>query len=122
MGESLTMTVLDSNCTKTVCSLSWLNYYLETLSPSKLSLGKEIESNSLFKFGSRELIKSRKRVIIIMCIAGKNIDLTTDVIETQIMLLLKKEVMKKSKTCLNFVNDKIHIFDVEIHLEASVSF
>ena len=31
MGESLSMTVPNTGCTKTVCSLSWLNYCLETL-------------------------------------------------------------------------------------------
>ena len=46
MGESLRMTVLDSGYAKTVCSLSWLNFYLETLSPSDLSLVKEFESNT----------------------------------------------------------------------------
>ena len=48
------------------------------------------------------------------CIAGKNTDLTTDVIETGIPMLLSEEAMKKSNTCIDFANGKIHIFDVEI--------
>ena len=81
MGEKLSMAVQDSGCTKTVCNLSWLNWYLETLSPSDLSLVKEFESNTSFKSVSVKVIKSIKRVTIPTCIAGKNIDLTTDVIK-----------------------------------------
>ena len=32
IGETLSMTVLDSGCTKTVCGETWLNCYLKTLS------------------------------------------------------------------------------------------
>ena len=67
-----------------VCSLSWLNCYLETLSLSNLSLVKEFESNTLFKFGGGKFTKSIKKVTIPTCIARKNIDLTTDVIETDV--------------------------------------
>ena len=47
MGEGLSIAVLDGGCTKSVYSLSWLNCYLETLSPSDLSLVKEFEINTL---------------------------------------------------------------------------
>ena len=75
----------------------------------------------MFKFGSGKLIKSLKRVTVPTCIAGKNIDLTTDVIEADIPLLLSKEAMKKSNPRINFANDKIHIFDVEIPVHFSSS-
>ena len=121
MGESPSMAALDSGCTKTVCSLSWLSCYLETVSPSDFSLVKEFESNTLFKFGSGKLIKSIKRVTISIRIAGKNTDLTKDVIETDIPLLLSKEAMKKSNTRTDFANDIMHIFDVEIPARFSSS-
>ena len=36
IGETLSMTVLDSGCTKKVRSKTWLNYYLECLSSEEL--------------------------------------------------------------------------------------
>ena len=35
-GETLNMAVLDSGCTKTICSKTWLNCYLESLSSEEL--------------------------------------------------------------------------------------
>ena len=100
------MKVLGSGSTKSVFSLSWLNCYLETLSPSDFSLYQEFESNASFKFGSGKLIKSIKRVTIHTCMDGKNIQLTTDFIETDILLVLSKEALKKSNNRIDIVNDK----------------
>ena len=104
--KSLSMAVLDSVCTKSVFSLSWLNCYLEPLSPSDLSLDQEFDSNASFKFRSGKLIKSIKRVTIHACMNGKNIHLTTDFIESDIPLVLSKEALKKSNSCIDIVNDK----------------
>ena len=60
-------------------------------------------------------------VYVPKCIAGKNIDLTTNALETDIPLLLSKDAMKKSNTRIDFANDKIHIFDVEIPVHFSSS-
>ena len=72
MEECLNMAVLDSGSAKTVCSLSCLNCYLETISRSDLSLLQKFESN----FGTGKFMKSK----ITTCIAGKDIDLKTDFI------------------------------------------
>ena len=104
--KSLSMAVLDSVCTKSVFSLSWLNCYLKTLSPSDLSLDQEFDSNASFKFRSGKLIKSIKRVTIHACMNGKNIHLTTDFIESDIPLVLSKEALKKSNSRIGIVNDK----------------
>ena len=37
---------------------------------------------------------------------GKNIHLTTDFIESEIPLVLSKEALKKSNSCIDIVNDK----------------
>ena len=36
IGETLRMAILDSGCTKAVCSKTWLNSYLESLSSEEL--------------------------------------------------------------------------------------
>ena len=50
IGEMLSMAVLDSGCTKTVCGEIWLNCYLETLSDEDKKLLHVKDNNSVFKF------------------------------------------------------------------------
>ena len=47
--ETLSMAVLDSGCTKTVCGETWLNCYLETLSDEDKKLLHVEDSNSFFQ-------------------------------------------------------------------------
>ena len=61
VGETLSMAVLDSGCTKTVCGENWLNCYLETLSDEDKKLSHVEDSNSVFKFGDSKLINSNKK-------------------------------------------------------------
>ena len=60
IGETLSMAVMDSGCTKTVCGEVWLNCYLETRSDEDKKLLHVEDSNSVFKFGDSKLIKSNK--------------------------------------------------------------
>ena len=62
IDETLSMAVLDSGCTKTVCRETWLNCYLETLSDEDKKLLHVEDSNSGFKFGDSKLIKSNKKL------------------------------------------------------------
>ena len=80
MGVPNLIVVYDAQC------------YLETLFPSDLSLFKDFESTA----DIGKLMKSMKTLTIPTYIAGKNINLTTDVIETDIPLLISKGTMKKS--------------------------
>ena len=50
---------------------------------------------------------------------GKNIHLTTDFIESEIPLVLSKEALKKSNSCIDIVNDK-SIFLMLKYLEVIV--
>ena len=48
IGETLSMVVLDSGCTKTVCGETWLNCYLEPLSDEDKKPLHVEDSNSVF--------------------------------------------------------------------------
>ena len=61
IDETLSMAVLDSGCTKTVCGETWLNCYLKTLSDEDTKLLHVEDCNSVFKFGNSKLIKSNKK-------------------------------------------------------------
>ena len=51
VGETLHCTVLDAGCTKNVCGQSWLDSYLDSLTPEDLLKVIEEKSSSSFKFG-----------------------------------------------------------------------
>ena len=121
IGETLSMAVLDSGCTKTVCGETWLSRYLETLSDEDKKLLHVEDSNSVFKFGDSKLIKSNEKVTIPTVIADQKVMLTTDVISNDLPLLLSKEDMKRANTQIDFASDKINILGRDVQAIFSTS-
>ena len=117
VGETLNHAVLHSRCTKTVCGISWLDNYLETLSPEDKEKVVEKQSETKFKFGDGETADSLKSVIIPAQIGNSVIMIQTDVTSNELPLLLSKDAMKKANTKIDFTNDKINILGQEILLD-----
>ena len=69
IGETLSMAVLDSGHTKTVCSKTWLNCYLESLSSEELVNIKRERSETIFKFDNGKICPSIKWIRIPVVIA-----------------------------------------------------
>ena len=114
IGETLSMAVLDSGYTKTVCSKTWLNCYLESLSSEELNNIKCERSETIFKFGNEKICHSFEQITIPAVIAGQNMLLTIEVIENDIPLLLSKDTMKKANTYIDFANNEIIILNKEV--------
>ena len=66
-------------------------------------------------------MKSIKCVTLPTFFANKTVLLSTEVIENDIPLLLRKDAMKKTKTYIDFSKDKIIIFDEEVPVKFSTS-
>ena len=88
LGETLNTAVLDSGCSKTVCGEVWLNCYLKSLSEEELELIEEKEGGSKFKFGNGDALLSIKKVAIPALIRSRQVMIKTDVVATDIPLLL----------------------------------
>ena len=101
-GESLSAAVLDSGASRTVCGQFWMNCYLETLNESELKDVETCESNIAFKLGDGQKIESMKKMKIPARIGSKDVKIETDVVNTNIPLLLSKESMTKANTEINF--------------------
>ena len=71
--KTLNHAVLDSRCTKTVCGLSWLDNYLETLSPEDREKEVEKQSETKFKFGDGETVGSLNSIIILAQVGSSEI-------------------------------------------------
>ena len=77
---------------------------------------KSFKSTTELKFKDGKIVNSEKCISIPSKIAGERVNVVTDVVKSEIPLLLSKESMKKAGTKINFVNDKVTIFGKEISL------
>ena len=98
LGETLSYSILDSECTKCVCGKVWLQCYLDALNESDKSSVQEQESISKFKFGGCVVQASLKKVIIPADINGTKLKSETDFIDNSLPLLLSKSAMQKAAT------------------------
>ena len=100
--------VLDSACSSTVCREIWLENYLNSLDHEDRRKIKRSFGRKTFKFGGGERLKSKGEYNLPAVIAGKVVTIKTDVVESDIPLLLSRQAMKmdlKSDTAQNFDKD-----------------
>lgn len=112
LAETLDMAVIDSGCPKTCCGQDWYNEYMK----SRSDINSEIQSlktKATFRFGDAPPVPASKKVLLPMNLAGKDVHLETEVVPTNVPLLLSKETMKKANARLNFDKDTITLFGVE---------
>ncbi len=105
VGETLNCAVLDSGCTQTVCGNNWLKCFKESMQEGILI--EEKPSHATFKFGNGDAVISSKKVVLPVTIGSKNVKLETDVVDTEIPLLMSKAAMKKANTVLDFDQDRV---------------
>ena len=84
--------------------------YVDSLSEEEKYNIKNFQSNTEFKFGDGKIVTSEKCISIPCKIAGEQVNVVTDVVESEIPLLLSKESTKKAGTKKDFVKDKVIIF------------
>ena len=120
-SECLYSAVLDSACSSTVAGQQWLQCYLESLSPEELNEVQQSESETVFKFGGGRKLKSTGKWTIPCTLAGVQCSLSTDVVDSDIPLLLSKNAMKKAKVKLDLENDCASIFGKEVELQCTSS-
>ena len=119
--EAKNSAVLDSACTSTVAGTTWMQCFIDTLSPEARSSIKREAGSKIFKFGGGEICKSIESVEFPCKMAGKNVRIRTDVVNADIPLLLSKEAMKKAEVKLDLVSDTAEIFGKEISLDSTTS-
>ena len=121
LSETFNTAVLDSGCSKTVCGKIWLDCYLNSIPKEELLKIVDKDSDTRFKFGDGKTIESLKKVIIPARIGNVDIKIETDVISTDIPLLLSKDSMKAANTTIDFSNDKVIMLDQTLDLKFTSS-
>ena len=120
-SETFNCTVLDSGCTKNVCGESWLSNYLDTLTEVDQLQVSDEESTTSFRFGDGNLVKCEKTVTFPAKIGYKNIMIRTDVIDTDLPLVLSKSAVKKANAKIDFSNDTVSMLDQKINIVFTLS-
>ena len=97
--------VLDSACNVTVCGENWLDNYLQSLSRCDRRKFQQKD-----KFGGGRMLKSGGKYWLPVVIAGKEVTVRTEVVKSDIPLLLSREAMKKAGVKIDLEKDTVTIF------------
>lgn len=101
LEQAIGAMILDSGFSRSVCVLTWYNCYLDTL-PAKIKRNMKAEdSEATFEFGDGQHLKSTFKVKLLCTLAGKNVEICADVVESEICLLVSKDAMKKANSVQN---------------------
>ena len=74
-----------------------------------------------FKFGDGNKLNSLYKGILPCVVADIEVSIITDVVDSDIPLLLSKDTMKRAGTCLNFENDSVMMLKKKIPLRCTSS-
>jgi hypothetical protein len=113
--------VLDSACSSTVCGQTWLNSYLDSLNEDDRAKVVRQEGHKVFKFGGGTRLKSDGEYELPVCMVGKQVRVKTDVVESDIPLLLSRSAMKKAGIKMDLENDTAVIMGKEVALNITSS-
>ena len=108
--EAVNKGVLDCGCSSTVTGERWMESYLGTLSDAELATVTYGKSGKHFKFGGGEVLGSLYTVDFPCRIAGREVRMVSDVVSSDIPLLISKKSMKKAGAVLDLVNDRVRFF------------
>ena len=121
LGETVGSVVLDSGASGTVCGLKWYECFLDTL-PDKVRENIKVRQGKRnFRFGDGERLQSLHNVTLPCNIAGIEVDIITDVVKSDIPLLLSKAAMKRARTHLDFETDTVTMLGRRLKLQCTSS-
>ena len=102
LNDSQGYALLDSGCSNTVAGEEWVSKYIANLSVGD-RLKVEVEaSNESFTFGDGKTISALRRITFPCWVGGKSANITTDVVDCKIPLLLSRKSMTKVGMIINF--------------------
>ena len=119
--EAQNCAVLDSACNSTVCGIDWLENYLNSLNQVDKKKIKQKVGQRTFKFGGGERLKSKAEYSIPAVVAGKEVTIRTDVVDSDIPLLLSRKAMKTAGVKMDLESDTAMIFGKDVALNLTTS-
>ena len=113
--------VLDSACSSNVCGRKWLHRYLKSLNQEDRDKIWQTDGEKIFKFGGEMQLKSEGEYSIPAFIAGKHVIIKTDVVDSDILLLLSRSAMKNARVKLDLEHNRPQIFGQDVALNLTPS-
>ena len=116
--EELGKVVLDTGCISNVTGTGWFMSYTMMLSPMARSKVTFKPSSKVFKFGGGTTKQSLGCYKIPCSVGGKNVALEVDVVDQKdLPCLLSQESMRKAGAILNFPEETITLFGMEVKMK-----
>lgn len=115
--ESLGSAVIDTACTQTVCGEKWFNLFCEEVNEAV----PKVRSWRAFKFGDGRLVYSFQHATKPAIIGGTRCSIETEIVKSDIPLLLSNSSLKKAETVLDLKNDHATMFNQPVNLEFTSS-
>ena len=119
LTESTNSAVLDSGCSSTVAGKDWIDCFVGSLNEVEKAEVIYKDSDTVYKFGGGERLQSTGKVILPCYLAGQKCTIETDIIESDIPMLLSKSAMKKAGMKLDLVNDKAEVYGKTVNLQST---
>lgn len=113
--------ILDSGCSNTVCGEHWMSKFIENLSDEERGMIKIKPSSQTFTFGDGKTVRSKRKVTIPCWMGGTSGEITTDVVDCNIPLLLSRRSMKAVGFILYFKKDEVIVNNRHIKLKVTKS-
>ena len=120
-SEARNCAILDCACSSTVCGQTWLDCYIDSLHENDRNKVIIKPGEKVFKFGGGEVMKSKTSVEIPAILAGQEVTIKTDVVDSELPLLLSVNAMKKAKVKLDLEHDTAEILGVSMALNHTSS-
>lgn len=113
---------LDTGCTSSVSGKIWLEMYLESLdTKDRQETRGPLVSDRVFKFGNDGKLKSEGKYFLPAVIAGMEVELEVDYVDSDIPLLLSKKAMKKAGMVIDMRDDTVTAFGKKTKLVTTSS-
>ena len=113
--------VLDSGATKTVCGQAWFDAYVSSLSDSDHASILMRPSQNVFKFGDGNQVTATTSAVIPATVANHHIQISTDIVDKDIPLLLSRDAMKKAGMTIDFKTDSATVLNSNVPLHVTQS-
>ena len=110
MKESANKGVLDSGCSAVVSGNVWLNDYVKMLPNSLKNQVTRVDSKKRFQFGGEYILKSEGKFSIPAVIMGRKCIIQTDVVNSDIPLILSKQCLQKMRAKIDYETNEAIIF------------
>ena len=116
VSESWNAAVLDSGAINTVAGKVYHNCYINSLNKNEKRKIKHHTPGNTYRFGDGKLFPALQNVNIPIALGSRNVMLNTNIVVSDIPLLISRKSMKKANMALDFKNDHVFIFDQSIQL------